>query len=98
MSDPLPTSGPLGHRGDYNPTNRDLYDNALKQNAVINKVNLTVVAVDSKVQTLALTVESHDKVINLLESIKTIALWLLAFLGLGGILSILSWIKLWVTH
>jgi hypothetical protein len=99
MSDqPLPISGPLGRRQDYNPTNRDLYDNALKQNKVINQVHLTVAAVDTKVQTLATTVASHAKVIDLLTSIKTIALWLLAFLGLGGLGSIAAWLKIWLTH
>ena len=97
MTQPLPTSGPLGKSENYNPTNRDLYDNALKQNDAINKVHQTVAAVDNKVQTLAITVASHAKVIDLLASIKNIALWLLAFLGLGGFASLANLLKSWLT-
>lgn len=95
MTNPLPTTGPLGKPDDYQVTNRDLYKNALEQNKVINEVHGTVAAVDSKVQTLAITVASHAKVIDLLGSIKTIAIWLLAFIGLGGLASAANAVKLW---
>lgn len=94
-SNPLPTTGPLGKRKDYDVTNRDLLENAYLQNKVINDVHGTVAAVDQKVQTLAVTVASHAKVIDLLASIKTIALWLLGFLGIGGVASFLSFVRLW---
>jgi hypothetical protein len=96
-SEPLPTSGPLGKSDHYQVSNRDLWDNALKQNEVINKVHSTVGALDGKVQVLATTVSSHAKVIGLLEQIKTIAIWLLAFLGIGGIGSFLNWVRTWWT-
>lgn len=98
MTYPLPTSGPLGKREDYNPTNRDLYDNALKQNGVINAVKETADNLDTKVQTLSITVASHAKVIERLDAIKSTAIWILAFVGLGGVASFANWIKLWLAH
>jgi len=99
----LPTSGPLGRREDYQPTNRDLLDNAHEQNKVINLVVQDVGAikenvrgVDSKLQTLASTVDGHTEVIDALKSIKSTAGWILSFLGIGGLLTLLNWIKLWV--
>lgn len=96
MTNPLPTSGPLGKRDDYNPTNRDLYDNALRQNKTINEVHSVVGEVRGEVMTLKDTVKNHGEVIDAIVQIKTIALWILAFVGLGGLASAANWIKLWV--
>lgn len=98
MTNPLPISGPLGKRDDYNPSNRDLYDNALMQNKAINEVHSTMGGLDSKVQSLAITVASHARVIETLGSIKTIALWLLAFVGMGGLISFANFMKTWWGH
>jgi hypothetical protein len=94
----LPTSGPLGKRETYEPTNRDLLDNAYKQNGVINKVGETVIGLDVKLQTLAVTVSGHARVIDALQSIKTIAIWILGFVGIGGIAEVLNWLKAWLAH
>jgi len=94
----LPISGPLGKGENYQPTNKDLYENALRQNKAINIVHGTVRDLGTNVQTLATTVASHAKVISLLESIKTTAIWILSFLGVGGVLTFLNWVKLWWQH
>lgn len=88
---PLPTTGPLGRRDDYEVTNRDLYKNALQQNIAINAIN-------TELQGVTKTVADHSKMIDLLTTIKTTAIWLLTFMGIGGAASVLNWIKLWWVH
>lgn len=85
----LPTSGPLGARETYAPTNLDLLANAYKQNDAINKVG-------GKVQKLATTVANHAEVINQLVQIKRIGWSLLSLVGFSGIIAICNWLKLWV--
>lgn len=99
---PLPTVGPIGKRDDYNPTNRDLYENAMAQNKAINEVHATVgtveskiKTVDDKVQTLAITVNSHATVIDALKQIKSVAIWILCFVGAGGVISAANALKIW---
>lgn len=93
----LPTSGPLGKKENYEPTNRDLYNNALQQNALINDVSVAVndlkvkvKNVDDKVQELATTVASHSEIVNQLKNIKSVALWILSFAGLEGIVELVK--------
>jgi len=97
---PLPITGPLGKRENYEPTNRDLLDNAYKQNDAINSQNeeikgvkASVLSVDSKVQTLSTTVKSHSDVIETLTQIKTIVIWMLSFVGFGGLVSFINFIR-----
>lgn len=101
----LPTTGPLGKRENYEPTNRDLLNNAYKQNDAINsqgdeiqEVKKSVLSVDSKVQTLSETVKDHSEVIDNLKQIKSIVIWMLSFVGLGGLASFVNFLKLWGSH
>ena len=94
----LPTSGPLGKKENYEPTNRDLYNNALKQNGVINELSDSTKELNDKVQALATTVASHTEVIDKLSQIKSVIMWLLLFVGVGGLSSLLTFVKTWLTH
>lgn len=88
----LPETGPLVDRGVLEVTNRDLLENGYKQNAVINEVRGTVQTLKENVQVLSTTVASHAKVIELLTSLKSMAVWMLCFLGLSGVVQLLHWL------
>lgn len=88
----LKTSGALGHKSSYEPTNQDLLQNAYEQNKAINV--LTTNMADIKT-----TVANHVTVITELKSIKEVvlkfwwaALWILMFLGLSGLVAIGKWL------
>lgn len=89
----LPITGPLVDRAVLEVTNRDLLENGYKQNEIINEVRETVQTLKDNVQALSTTVASHAKVIELLTSLKSMAAWILCFLGLGGLAQLIHWLS-----
>lgn len=95
MSDVLPTSGPLGERINYEPTNIDLLQNAYLQNRTLNEMKSEMSTMKNDMAELKNTVRTHDIVIHQINQLKAIGVCIASFVGLGGLIQLLELIRNW---